>query len=1537
MALHFDVTGDNSNFLRKLEETKRGVAETAKFMESQGKKIDSSFNSVSFGDALKKQIHEGAQSVNGLTAQIIKQKSVIKDIEGDVRALGEAYRKAGAGTQKGNALFADFKSAKASLQEEKNALFGLQTEQAQARLSVRKLKDEYSLYQKEGQNVVDSNNNMALSFKKTLAAIGGIAAFKQLGSAIIEARAEMQQLEKSFEVLLGSKAKSDVFVKEMKDYALISPLSTTEVSKAAQTLLGFGVSAEKVIPTLKMIGDVSMGNSQRFSSLALAFAQVQAAGKLTGNDLLQLVNAGFNPLKIISEKTGKSMADLKKEMSDGSISADMVADAFKSATEEGGQFHGMIEKNANGIRNAQNVLQGAIQETLNKIGEQNEGLIKGGYEASTYLVENYRKIGSCVTALVGIYGTYRTALLINSVLELGSVKAVWAKVTATKAATLAQATYNKILAMNPYVAVGMAIVSLGLAIWALADHTTTAEKAQKRFNDALATQKQQLDNLKSSAIDLINTIKSETNTQYEKMEAYLKLQKIFPEVFKNMDIEKIKLMDLVTYEKLLAEAKTRREIVGAKTSLVLKTNAYSEAKERYSKTSSRNSNVLVYYAQMKAAEEDMKLAQKHVNDIEKIQSEANKQKKKEDIKPITQDKSYWEKQKKDAQSQLDALSDIEATGAKGLVLKDKIAGYEKKINKAFSTNTTKNESTSGNLQKEQEKYNLLLDKQKREEERMKTDSLHELEQIEINGLVEGSEKVLRQRKLNHDKELEAINREAQDNKLKAIEAARSAHESNPDKKKGAFDADKFVQSEPAKIQFASFDKTAEAKTKTENTKYNRGDDFKGLINEHQDYADKRLAIETKYNNDLAILDEQRKAAVKNGDTDQVEQIDRAIAQATKNKGKELMGKDYDKLKESPEYVRAFENLKETSSETLNSLLAQLENAKGAAAQVLSPDQLREYTTTIQEIMDELDSRNPWQALSDKKQELANAEEELAQAQVELENARQQAELVKGGAKIENGVSSSKFNSKTGKIDSTKAYLTEAQALDKVEEKTKNYSTAKDKVTKTNSKVKKSEEEVKAEIDELSKSISDVGAAIGGPAGEIISLIGDIGTFTMTAMSGVQAAADTSATAISTVEKASVILAIISAAFQIAMKIASLFNNDDEYQKEIEKLQGRIEQLQWELDNADAIRLQNNTFQALQKVKEVYAETTEEVLKLHAANGKYLNAFDRMFLRARSSNEILQKSAEKLALAYANIDYTADKALGTEKFSGAKEQLTNIAQQQLLIQEQIRNEDSKKKTDHGKIEDWERQIQELGEQANAIINEIVEGIIGGSAADIASELGDAFIEAFQSGENAAEAWGDKVDDIVANVLKRMLVSKYLEAPLGEIFDKYKSMWYKDGEFAGIDAIMESMGGFSNDLNAVGSEFQTIWDALPDNIKSMFAPDEKSTSQDSTKGMSQSMDQDTGNELNGRFTAFQESNEGIKISNEEIKNSMLSMLVSMSLISVSVNGNGVVLTEIRNLMISSNGYLEDIAKYTKPMLEFGAKLDKIESNTKGLTSR
>lgn len=412
------------------------------------------------------------------------------------------------------------------------------------------------------------------------------------------------------------------------------------------------------------------------------------------------------------------------------------------------------------------------------------------------------------------------------------------------------------------------------------------------------------------------------------------------------------------------------------------------------------------------------------------------------------------------------------TAYKENIKKLKEAEKELKVYDSFS----KQDDKAQKLREEQEKYKLLLEKQKFDQERMKEDSANELEQIEINKLKESSEKVLRQRALNHRLELQAIKRETEDKKRKVIEDARAAFEINPQNKKKVFNADVFINSESTKKLFASFDNIAKEATIATNTKFDRGDDLSDLLNQYQDYTDQRLAIERKFNEDIATLQEQRKQATKNGDTNQVEQIDRSIAQATKNKGMELMKLDYDKLKESPEYVRAFENLKETSSETLNSLLTQLENAKSTAAQVLSPDQLREYTSTIQSIMDELDSRNPFQSLSDKKKELAEAEEELANAQIELENARIKAEAVKGGAKFENGIKSSKITiRKQVKIESTKAYLSEAQALEQVKKKTENYNAAKDKVVKKDNQVKKAlRKKSEHRYSELADTIDELG-------------------------------------------------------------------------------------------------------------------------------------------------------------------------------------------------------------------------------------------------------------------------------------------------------------------------------------------------------------------------------------------------------------------------------------------------------------------------------
>ena len=292
----------------------------------------------------KKKIFTASQSVNGFIEKIITQKAVVKDVEADVKRLGEAYRSALKNNPlSANSKLSEYASAKKALDEEKAALFGLTQEQTNARLSVKKLRDEYALYKNDGKQVVETNDGMAISWKKTLAVIGGVAALKQLGSEIIRVRGEFQAADTAIQTLLGSKEKADALMKQVREYAKISPLEFSDVTAATQMMLGFNIEAEKVPRFISAIGDVSMGEAQKFNSLTLAFSQMSATGKLMGQDLNQMINAGFNPLQQIALTTGKSIATLKEEMSKGAISAEMVQQAFIDATSAGGKFYQMSE------------------------------------------------------------------------------------------------------------------------------------------------------------------------------------------------------------------------------------------------------------------------------------------------------------------------------------------------------------------------------------------------------------------------------------------------------------------------------------------------------------------------------------------------------------------------------------------------------------------------------------------------------------------------------------------------------------------------------------------------------------------------------------------------------------------------------------------------------------------------------------------------------------------------------------------------------------------------------------------------------------------------------------------------------------------------------------------------------------------------------------------------------------------------------------------------------------------------------------------
>lgn len=265
-----------------------------------------------------------------------------------------------------------------------------------------------------GDSSVAEGARIDNAYKKiagTVAAVFTIQKAAEFAKSIVQVRGEIEALEISFETLLGSKERADALFSDIRRFAAETPMELGDLAKGAQTLLSFNIEAEKVMPILRQIGDISMGESQKFNSLVLAFSQMSSTGKLMGQDLLQMINAGFNPLTVISEKTGKSISALKDEMSAGAITVDMVADAFATAASEGGQFYGMLEKQSKGINGSISNLKGAIDDMFNDLGTKSQGVITTAIGGATTLVKHYETIGEALAVIVATYGTYKAAII----------------------------------------------------------------------------------------------------------------------------------------------------------------------------------------------------------------------------------------------------------------------------------------------------------------------------------------------------------------------------------------------------------------------------------------------------------------------------------------------------------------------------------------------------------------------------------------------------------------------------------------------------------------------------------------------------------------------------------------------------------------------------------------------------------------------------------------------------------------------------------------------------------------------------------------------------------------------------------------------------------------------------------------------------------------------------------------------------------------------------------------------------------------------
>lgn len=693
----------------------------------------------------KKKIFDASQVVNGLSEKIITQKAVIKDVETDVKRLGEAYRIA----LKRNPLSAnekleEYNAARKVLDGEKAALFGLTQEQANARLSVKKLRDEYTLYRQEGIENVGVTKQIEQAMSNVGKKLLGGYSIKEFLSNMVRVRGEFQAVDTAIQTLLGSKEKADELMSQVREYAKISPLEFSDVTQATQMMLGFNIEAEKVPRYLQAIGDVSMGDTQRFNSLTLAFSQMSAAGKLMGQDFNQMVGQGFNPLQFMTEKTGKSMAQLKEEMSKGAISAEMVQQAFIDATSAGGKFYQMSENASKTINGQLSMMQDAMDTAFNELGQKSEGVIIKGIQTTTSLIENYETIGKVLAGLVATYGAYRTAVMLvtaaeskHTIVEIGLTNA---RVLARKV----QLALNASMLTNPYVALGTVIIGLTATMLALSDSTTIAEKAQKRFNDEQDKMIQQETDRKNQVESLIRIIQDETETELAKISVYEQLQKLSPAITGAYKLEELAVLDLAEANKLLNKERDTNTYDSYIRNIDESTQRLKKLREdngRLIGVSPSTGIPLTVNNNKAIAEEEerIKLLQKALENFKRKLSKSTTDTTKEEIK----NKSYWEKQKKEAEAARDALAVSEKNSKKWNEYTKQIQEAQEQIDK-YSNSNEKDKSTDNQLKQQEKLIDELLSLRRQNQ------------QSEIDLMKEGSAKKIAQINLDYDNEIAAI-------------------------------------------------------------------------------------------------------------------------------------------------------------------------------------------------------------------------------------------------------------------------------------------------------------------------------------------------------------------------------------------------------------------------------------------------------------------------------------------------------------------------------------------------------------------------------------------------------------------------------------------------------------------------------------------------------------------------------------------------------------------------------------------------------------
>lgn len=1376
-----------------------------------------------------------------------------------------------------------------------------------ARMQAARASGTHNAAMTKENTALSSQSRIARELKNQIANVYSIYTLERFVRGLYTIGGEFQKQHIALTSILGDSMKAETIFNRIKDLAVVSPFQFKELASYTKQLSAYSIPYEELYDTTKRLADISAGVGVDMGRIILAYGQVRSAAFLRGQELRQFTEAGIPLVDELAKRFTKltgvvtSAGDVFDKISRKEVSFGMVKDVLWELTDEGGKFYNMQEALAESLAGKWSNLQDAWDVMMADIAEGNSGVLSDSLELLTDLMKHWGAVADILDILVGIYGSYKTAVIAVNVAQKSSFAIsqmqayyTWLNkgVKVTKAAAVAQWALNAAMKVNPWV---FWITTLGAIVTTLTvfqEKVETVAEKTKKLNIEFSKNIEKIKEEESKAKGYISRIFDKTNGIDVQRRAYLNLQKIYPSLFENMKFEQFLLEgEYQAIQKVLSASKEREKVKSA--GLVIgATNNRNEAQRGLNRLKYRRE----YYQSLDGYENVIESLDEDIKKQEEVLSQAQKT-----LNDALENYSTYKIKKDDKNSAWfkKATELYEKFGIERLK-PDAEGGLQKYIENIIGTNEDASSTLSEWTKKEgewNEETRKSIDKAKLLKNA--TDEILKTFGRVTKGTQNTKDPIAEQWKARTDLIDKAVSSYEKWRKIEGEEAAsqrvKGISEFAPIFDKNGVNLDLKDPSKAYKYIQGQLDRSKE---KQEDLYISLGIkiDKAGIDSAKKEVDDALKEIEKYVSQTGEKWDLYKKLFNASGNKSLsmniafggevsfksvVDDLRNQLSKALENTGSKFSVTDVLAMKEDDVkkqfgegvilklYQSINEESKKMRSESLENLLGMIEDYKDYAQKIKDIERnLQKDLADIESQRGQLGEEATDRLIAQRKKK---ASEDAASTKFEqFKSSEDWAKTFDDLDRLSSATLSrliknlEEFKNTTGqslKVNEFKELVNVLKKLRDESESRNPFKTLSDGIkeyAEATEKLKKAQKELGFIQDggEVTTGVSETShtetkktdgglsyqAKVVDKLTPKLKTLADAEKEVTDAQDEQNEASDKVQVGFGDiVDMANLLIGTLG---DLGSAFDALGNDSmGDTLSTVQEVAGGLLNTAQSGATLFAGISSGNPMAIMQGATGVVSGITGIIGSIAKAHDKKLDKTIR-----RSQLEV-----KKLSNDYKNLQSVIERQLGAVTQSQSKEMIANLQKQQEEVQKQMKAEQDKRKSDASKIEDYKQQYIELGEQIKYFYEDLASEQFGIDLKGWSDQISEALVNAFANGEDAAKAFDDTVADIMRNVIKEMISLNVIEPAMNNLRNYLfgdKGI-FTDSSAEGTNLTEQEATGLMQQLGSLRgtiSDSKKIWDYLNAAAKKMgISLEETSASNTLSKGIQENITEETANIL------------------------------------------------------------------------------------------